>query len=189
MIQRKEDPNATAVRVGDNDNTGPVDELETLAAGVEQTASADAAQQGGAGQGQGEEAAAPAFPPAIVAGVALLPVWGLRLLRERIARTLPEIRNHWTDEAIQGPGEAAAPLLLRYMDRLAPFAQAYPEATLLVVACLPLGLGYVAALEEHDAKQAKEVPTQSIAQVVNSGGVTQEAGHVSASGALSHASA
>lgn len=165
MIQRKDDPNAqqgdTAAEV--------VDELENLAAGVEQNATNEAGQEGQGGQ----DKPAQALPPQIVAAIAMVPIWLLRLLRERIARTMPEIRNHWTDAALNGPGEAAAPLIVRYLDRLAPFAAAYPEATMLVLACMPLGLGYVAAMEEHDAKQAKEVTPQGAAQVVASGDAPQ----------------
>lgn len=181
MILRKDDTNATS----GGPATEVVDELETLAAGVEQNATTEAGQDGQGGQ----DKPAQALPPQIVAAIAMVPIWLLRLLRERIARTMPEIRNHWTDAALNGPGEAAAPLIVRYLDRLAPFAAAYPEATLLVVACMPLGLGYVAAMEEHDAKQAKEVTPQGAAQVIDSGGEPQGGGQVSASGALSHAAA
>ncbi len=181
MIQRKDDPNAQP----GNTATEVVDELENLAAGVEQGNTDEAGQQG---QGASQVQQPAGLPPALIAGLALIPVWLLRILRERIARTMPEIHNHWTDAALQGPGEAAAPIIVRYLDRLAPFAAAYPEVTLLVVACLPLGLGYVAAMTEHEAKQASVVP-ENVAQVIDSGAAPQGDGQVSASGALSHAAA
>lgn len=98
---------------------------------------------------------APSLPPEIIAGMKLIPLACLRMLRARIARSTPEILNHWTDDVIDGPASTFPPLLMRYAERWAPVLGSNPEITMFALSCVPLGMGYIAAGRENEAKQAK----------------------------------
>ena len=149
------------------------DPLEALAVSAENQQAIEKAEQAGQeGQGEpGQADAAPGIDPMIMSGLAMLPLWALKALRERIAKRLPEIREHWTDEALSGPANALPPLLTRYLQSLAPVLNENPELSMFVLSCLPLALGYFAASSMHAEKQAKEA-----SQKLSLGGVADNAG-------------
>lgn len=92
-------------------------------------------------------------------GVSKVVFAGLRGLRSLIAKSTPEIREEWPDEILRDPADAAAPLLLRHMTRIALMAARNPEAAVLVGACVPLVLGYVSAVEKH-SRTVEAVPVK-----------------------------
>ena len=87
---------------------------------------------------------------------------GLRGLRTFIAKSTPEIREEWPDEILRDPADAAAPLLLRHMTRIAQLAARNPEAAVLIGTCVPLMLGYVSAVERH-SRTVEAVPVKESA--------------------------
>ncbi len=129
--------------------------LEALAASVDAAAAATEAQPGQDASGAQAVAAAPAIDPAFMSGIAMLPLWALKALRDRIAKRLPEIREHWTDEALSGPANALPPLLMRYLASLAPVINENPELSVFFVSLVPLVMGYLAASSQHDATRAQ----------------------------------
>ncbi len=119
-----------------------------------------AAEAEGAGQdGQGGTASpeeAPGLPPELLAGLKTIPLACLRMLRGKIAKTTPEILAHWTDDVLDGPSSAVPPLLMRYAASLAPVMGSNPELAVFVIACVPLGLGYMTASQERAAKESQD---------------------------------
>lgn len=162
------------------DDTGtaqavPAHPLAVIAATADTQASAEA--QAGA-PGQEAKAEAPSLPPEILAGMKLIPLACLRMLRTRIAKSTPEILAHWTDDVLDGPAAAVPPLLMRYAERWAPVLGANPELTLFAISCVPLGMGYIAASGEAEAKRAEVAKAQKeqggapVALAVVSGGLS-----------------
>lgn len=139
----------------------PIDPLETI-----QFSAVDGGQQ------QNPEAAAAAAAQAqqeaqalqaLEAGVARVVYFGLKAVRSMIARRMPEILDDWTDPVLQGPAEAAVPLLRKHMERLSEVAGANPELTVFFFACVPLGMGYISASERHARTVEDAKPKDSTA--------------------------
>lgn len=82
-------------------------------------------------------------------GVQRLVFFGLKALRAYLARRLPEINQEWPDQVLHPPAEAAVPLLRKHMGKLMEVAGANPELAVLAVSLVPLGMGYMAAMERH----------------------------------------
>lgn len=78
----------------------------------------------------------------------------LKAVRTRVGRKLPEIHGEWRDADLDGVAAAAVPVGKKHLARLMPMLGQYPEEAALAVACLPLLMGYVAAVEKHDTKGA-----------------------------------
>lgn len=78
----------------------------------------------------------------------------LKAVRTRIGRKLPEIHGEWRDPDLEGVAAAAVPVGKKHLARLMPMLGQYPEEAALALACLPLVMGYVAAVEKHDTKAA-----------------------------------
>lgn len=111
---------------------------------------------------QAEAAAAEAQAMAAVfAGVSKVVFAGLKALRAVIARKMPEILDEWPDEVLRAPADASAPVLQRYMERLASLAGRYPEFSLLVVSLVPMCMGYITALERHSKTVEDTTPKAS----------------------------
>lgn len=132
---------------------GPVDELERLtfdpatgagAAGSPSQDDLDAQAAAAAAAQQEAQALA-----AMEQGVQRLVFFGLKALRAYIARRLPEIHQEWPDQVLHPPADAAVPLLRKHMGRLIEVAGANPELAVLAVSLVPLGMGYMAAVEKH----------------------------------------
>lgn len=151
-----------------NDNpeagTAPADPLQALASSVERmppplgegTTDADVAereqQQADAEQAQAMQA----MEAAVVQGVH----FGLCLVRKGIAKSLPEIHQTWTNEALVHPARAALPLIRKHAGTLMETAAKSPELSILLVACLPLALGIVQAMELHQQNESKRQKEQ-----------------------------
>lgn len=86
---------------------------------------------------------------AVSLGVSKIVFAGLRALRSMIAKGMPEIMEEWPDDVLRAPADAAAPVLQRYMERLTALAGRNPELAMLVIATVPMAMGYVTALEKH----------------------------------------
>lgn len=82
-------------------------------------------------------------------GVQRLVFFGLKALRAYLARRLPEINQEWPDQVLHPPAEAAVPLLRKHLGRMMEVAGAHPELAVLAVSLVPLGMGYMAAVEKH----------------------------------------
>ena len=87
--------------------------------------------------------------------------------RAVIARRLPEIRDEWTDPALEAPSAAAIPLLRKHMESLMQLAGSSPEAAAFVIALVPLGLGVVNAMDKAAANASRTV--EATAEPVASG--------------------
>lgn len=133
--------------------SGDVDELERLtfdpatgagAAGAQSQDDLDAQAAAAAAAQQEAQALA-----AMEQGVQRLVFFGLKALRAYIARRLPEIHQEWPDQVLHPPADAAVPLLRKHMGRLIEVAGANPELAVLAVSLVPLGMGYMAAVEKH----------------------------------------
>lgn len=81
----------------------------------------------------------------------------LQAVRTRVARNLPEISRHWADADLDNVATAAVPVGRKYLARLMPMADQFPEEAALAVAALPLVLGYVSAVSDHDEALAGKV--------------------------------
>ncbi|MDB5966152.1 MAG: hypothetical protein JWQ72_2652 [Polaromonas sp.] len=88
---------------------------------------------------------------AMLKGVQAVMLGGLRAVRTRLARNLPELLDEWSDEKLAGPAAAAVPVLNKYAARFMPLLGAYPEEAMLAMSLLPLVLGYTAAIDKHQA--------------------------------------
>lgn len=103
------------------------------------------------------DAEAEAQAKAMLAKIASFTNKALLAVRSRIAKRLPEILDHWTDADLQGVADAIPPVAQKYMGKLAPLMGEYPEECMLVLACIPLGAGYVSAVVDRDAKIVKAI--------------------------------
>lgn len=81
--------------------------------------------------------------------------------RAVIARRLPEIRDEWTDPALEAPSAAAIPLLRKHMESLMQLAGSSPEAAAFVIALVPLGLGVVNAMDKAAANASRTVEAKA----------------------------
>lgn len=116
---------------------------------------------------QAQAAADAAAQAAMEAGMHKLSFGLLRAVRSGIARNTPEIHQHWSDGDLSNTAAAIFPVANKYMARLMPMLGAYPEEAMLVMAALPLALGYVAAINAHDEKQAALQGGQPAAAAAN----------------------
>ena len=110
-------------------------------------------------QAADEEAMAAALK-GMQAGVQMLVMGLLRATRARLARSLPEINDEWTDEVLAGPAAAAVPVVNRYAQQLMPLLGQHPELAALMLALLPLPMGYMAAIDRHRAAIVQAAPQQ-----------------------------
>lgn len=76
----------------------------------------------------------------------------LRAVRARLAVKLPEIRTEWTDADLANFAEAVPPVIMKRVAILAPILGNYPEECTLLLAAVPLAMGYVSALSSRDDK-------------------------------------
>ncbi|CAN7401571.1 hypothetical protein LJR129_002481 [Acidovorax sp. LjRoot129] len=97
---------------------------------------------------------------AVSLGVSKIVFAGLRALRSAISKSMPEILEEWPDEVLRGPADAAAPVLQKYMERITALAGRNPELAMLVVALVPLAMGYVSAVEKH-SRTIEAVPVKA----------------------------
>ena len=95
-------------------------------------------------------------------GVQRLVFFGLKALRAYLGRSLPEIHQEWPDSVLNPPADAAVPLLRKHMGRLIEVAGANPELAVLAVSLVPLGMGYMAAVEKH-SRTVQDVPARPAA--------------------------
>lgn len=144
----------TMVTIINNAGGQPPDALEKLAGEIRQD-NTDAAPLDPSAQEEANQAQEAIDK--MVAGLGKLSFKIFKALRQRAARRLPELLDHVTDADLQGPAEALPPVIQKHLARLAPFMGAYPEEAMLLLSMLPIGMGYVAALEAHDlnAKRPK----------------------------------
>jgi len=82
--------------------------------------------------------------------------------RAVVAKRMPEIRGEWTDAAIDAPARAAIPLLRKHMESLMQIAGSSPEAAAFVIACVPLALGVVNAMDKAQANAARTVEAEPV---------------------------
>lgn len=142
--------------------TPPVNSLEALATEAESLG--DTGQQG-TSQGPTEEEINEAQAMKMVeAGMTAVVFAVFKVGRGMIAKRLPEIREEWTDAALEAPSQAAIPLLRKHMEALMQLAGSSPEAAAFVIALVPLGLGVVNAMERAAANEARtvEVPAEPV---------------------------
>jgi hypothetical protein len=99
-----------------------------------------------------QEAEAAKAVSAMEQGAAMLLFKGLQAVRSRVSKSLPEILNHWTDEVMRAPADAAIPVLKKRLAALLPMLGDYPEEAALVMSAVPMLMGYAAALTEHESK-------------------------------------
>lgn len=95
---------------------------------------------------------------AIDAGAARLVLGLLKAVRARIAKSLPEIADEWTDEVLQGPADASLPVLRKYAGWLMSTLGEHEEIAALAFSLLPLATGYMAAVDKHQAKNVEASP-------------------------------
>lgn len=94
---------------------------------------------------------------AIEAGAAAVVLALFKVARSLIARHLPEIMDEWSDVVIKEPAKAAVPLIKKHMQKIMEVLGSNPELAVFAMSLVPLGMGYVAALERHDKKPPVEV--------------------------------
>jgi hypothetical protein len=90
------------------------------------------------------------------AGVQKVLVGLLKMARQAIAKRVPEIREEWTDEALEAPAAAAMPLVRKYMGKLFEKIGSDPELATFVVACIPLGMGLYDAFDRAQLRIERE---------------------------------
>lgn len=97
-------------------------------------------------------------------GVQRLVFFALKACRAYIARKLPEINQEWPDQVLHPPAEAAVPLLRKHMAKIMEVAGSNPELAMLAISLVPLGMGYMAAVEKH-ARTVQDVSARPAAEV------------------------
>jgi len=136
---------------------GVVDDLEARTfTPISGEAAAAAAEQ--AAQGEAERAQESELLDKLQRGTVSVMVGLLRAVRARISIKLPEIKDEWTDEVLQAPGAALVPVLKRYASSVMDLLGANPELAGLAIACAPLAMGYVAAVERH--RETIDLPSE-----------------------------
>ncbi len=124
-------------------------------------AEADQADQADQARRDAEQQQADQAQQALEAGALVAVLALLKVARNLIARNLPEIRQEWTDPALNAPATAAIPLLRRHLGALFALAGTHAELAAFAFACLPLALGYAAALDRAalNAERTVDMPT------------------------------
>jgi hypothetical protein len=102
------------------------------------------------------DAEADAAMKAIEAGAAKVVLGLLKAARAWLAKRLPEIREEWPDEVLQGPADAAVPLLRKHMQALMQIAGANPELAVFCLSLVPLVMGWLAAEDKASQRLATE---------------------------------
>lgn len=147
---------------GDTANMQSVHPLDAL--------SAQAGDMGGpaaAGQAPAEAAEEAASLAALEAGAAKVVLMILKVGRAMLAKRLPEIVTEWPDALLTPPAEAAVPLLKKHMAGLMRMAASSPETAALVVSCIPLLMGLLAAIDKADKAAKKDRSDKTPAVTVN----------------------
>lgn len=157
--------------------------LDVLAAQADNAGAPAPDQQGDNGEPsqQEMEAAAAAAMAKLEAGVAKVMLALLKAGRAWACKRLPELREEWTDELLQEPANAAIPLLKKHVGFLMSTIGQSPEAAALAISVLPLVMGYINAIDRHEAaEKAGRVsgPAPSRAAPVQSGSSADVVLHV-----------
>jgi hypothetical protein len=166
MVKKITTAGATDLEVKKETSTGGSNPLNDLADeaqrvlepgdGLEATDTAERLQREAAERAQAE--AMQKVADALMASVEKLVHGGLKAVRSRIARKLPEIIDEWTDEALAAPAAAAVPVLHKYLGKWLQVLGDYPEEAALAMSCLPLAIGFAAAVDKHQAAAKTEAP-------------------------------
>jgi len=94
---------------------------------------------------------------AIEAGAAKVLYALFKIARSLIARQLPEILDEWSDAIIKEPATAAVPLLKKHLEKAMAVLGANPELAVFAMSLIPLGMGYITAMERHDKTPPADV--------------------------------
>lgn len=121
----------------------PVSSLAGLAIEIEQN---QAGHQAQAEPADPQEAEALRM---LQAGMGKLTLGVFKVLRKLLSKKLPELPDHWTDDVLQGPADAAVPLLNKYAADLMAKIGDKPELAVFCLSLLPLCLGYMEASNQH----------------------------------------
>lgn len=127
---------------------------------LEALAGAADALGGGVGESDApgpQQGPADGLPPGFADAMAKIPAGLLRAIRSRIAQKLPTIVEEWPDAMLDGAAATVPPVVIRYMGAMGPWFAQYPEIAVMFFAFMPLGLGYIAASERHEANAARTV--------------------------------
>lgn len=136
-----------------NTSDKPADDLETIKfTPTGGTAAADQEEQQ-----QQDQSDAQAFA-ALEAGMSKIILGALKTLRTLIAKRLPEIKEEWPDAVLAAPADAALPLVKKYLPRLMDSMGQYPEIGMFAFSLLPLVMGYMSAVERHEASITNVTP-------------------------------
>lgn len=124
-------------------------------------AAAQAEQAGQAEQAEQAERERQAESMRVIeAGVQTVIVGALKMLRAYIARSAPAIRDEWSDTALAAPAQAAIPLLRAHLQSLMLVIGANAELMVFALACAPLAMGYLRAVE----RSAQTVDVETVDQ-------------------------
>jgi hypothetical protein len=80
--------------------------------------------------------------------------------REKLAKTLPTIREEWPDSIFEGPADAAMPLISAHLQRLMLAAGSNEKLLMFGFSLVPMALGVMAAIEK-DARTI-DVPARQV---------------------------
>lgn len=94
---------------------------------------------------------------AIEEGAAKVIMAIFKIARKLIARQLPEIMEEWPDSMLKEPAQAAVPLLKKHLEKVMQALGANPELAVFCMSMVPLGMGYIAAMERHQKTPPAEV--------------------------------
>ncbi|MGC1173129.1 hypothetical protein [Polaromonas sp.] len=138
-----------------DDTASPASPLDLLAAQADTAGAPLPDQQGDNGEPsqQEMEAAAAATMAKLEAGVSKVMLALLKAGRAWACKKLPELREEWTDDLLQDPADAAVPLLKKHLSFLMSAIGQSPEAAALAISVLPLVMGYVNAIDKHEAAE------------------------------------
>lgn len=131
----------------------PLDALSAKAAAFESEQESDPAQDRANAEAQAQ---AEAINAKLEAGVIQVVYGLLKVARTWLAKSLPEIRDEWTDDVLKAPAEAAVPLIQKHMAAMMQVIGSSPEAALMAFALLPMGLGVISAMDKADQREKKE---------------------------------
>lgn len=147
-----------------------INPLDALAAqaGALDTAGAVPGATGGPGAAEADADAEQSLA-ALEAGAVKVVLMLLKVGRALIAKRLPEIVDEWPDDVLKPPAEAAVPLLKKHMEGLMKMAASSPETAALVVSCIPLLMGLLAAVDKAGTKEKTKAKAHGLELVKNAG--------------------
>ncbi len=90
------------------------------------------------------------------AGVTSVVLAALKLGRAWLEKRLPEIREEWTDDVLKEPAAAAVPLLFKHLGSLMQVIGKSPETAAFAMACFPLAMGVVTAMDKASEREKRE---------------------------------